>query len=106
MRADPRRINSNIRANQEPAKEPCQCTADERFLAGVHGPILGADVVCYAKYHRMGIDGDVIFGKHRDGCAIVDNDGNVFEAVDRDKSLVLIIFHVQQSSLNDRIREW
>ena len=106
MRADPRRINFNIRANQEPAKEPYQCTANERFLAGVHSPILGADVVCYAKYHRMRIDGDVIFGKHRDGCAIVDDDGNVFKAVDRDKSLVLIIFHVQQSSLNDRIREW
>jgi len=95
MRADPRRINSNVRANQEPTKEPCQCTTDDGFFACMHGPILSTDVVRHTKHHRMRIDGDVIFGKHGDGCAVVDDDGNVFEAVDRDESLVPIIFYVQ-----------
>ena len=106
MRADPFRIYSNVRANQEPAEKPCQCSADDRFLAGVDRPVFSADVVCHTEYYRMGIGGDIVLGKCVDGSTVIDDDGDVFETIDRDESLVLVVLHVQQSPMHDLIREW
>ncbi len=72
----------------------------------MHSPFFGADVVRYTKYHGMRISDIFVFEYCRYGCTVVNDDSNVFEAIDGDEGFILIVSHVQQSSMNDLVREW
>ena len=72
----------------------------------MHSPFFGADVVRYTKYHGMRISDVFVFEYCRYGCTVVNDDSNVFEAIDGDEGFILIVSHVQQSSMNDLVREW
>ncbi len=71
----------------------------------MYSPIFGADVVRHAKYHWMRISDIFVFLYGRYICTVVNDDGDVFEAIDRDEGFVLIVSHVQQSLMNDLARE-
>ena len=61
----------------------------------MRSPILGADVVCYAKNHWMRIIDDVALRDGSDCRAVVYYYCDIFQAINLYKGLVVVVFQME-----------
>ncbi len=93
-------IDANIWANQQTTKESCQSSSDYQFLAHVQHPIECTCIICETQDNWVQVIIDFAIFKHSKRCAVIQNDGHKFQAVDQDEGLVWIVLKVQKCSLN------
>ena len=105
-RANPLCVHANIWANQKAAEESCKSSTNIWFLACVQSPIQCTGVINDTQDNWMWVIID--FSRcecHKGCCTEIQDDGHIFQTVDRDECLVWIIFEMQECWLNYFLRE-
>ncbi len=64
-------------------------------------PIEGADVVSDAEDNWVWVVVNFLSSKGDKSCTVVEDDGNILQTIDGDKSLVGVVFEVQERTLHN-----
>ncbi len=99
-RANPLCVHANVWSNQEATQESCKSSANHWFFASVQGPIQCTSVVGDTQYNRVRIIIDFTRCKCHKGCAVIQDDDHIFQAVDRDERPVWVVLEMQERSLD------